>query len=214
MRKFTMEVTKLEADPEGGKAKKAVSVGSVEVYYPTLVELGFAGAIPSSWELEGKDGKIVAATEADGEAFLSMSKKVLTMLLLRCWLPSRRTPGISSTAAPLRSRTALRSQRLLRSYSLVVSVVAKPSRSRPKRTSRSKPILLALASRKLTSSKSPTGFRRRKTLCLSCLRAIRRQRLRMLRLGARRLTRHRLSASRGSFKPLAMLLNRLSPSMK
>lgn len=68
MRKFTMHVTKLEADPEGGKAKKAVDVGSVEVYYPTLEELGFKGAVPSSWELEGKDGKLVAATEADSEA--------------------------------------------------------------------------------------------------------------------------------------------------
>lgn len=69
MRKFTMHVTKLEADPEGGKAKKAISVGSVEVYYPTLIELGFAGAIPSSWEVEDKDGKPVAAKEEDSEAF-------------------------------------------------------------------------------------------------------------------------------------------------
>ncbi len=69
MRKFTMEVTKLEADPEGGKAKKAVPVGSVEVYYPTLQELGFKDAVPASWELEDKDGKPVAAKESDSEAF-------------------------------------------------------------------------------------------------------------------------------------------------
>lgn len=69
MRKFTMYVTKLEADPEGGKAKKAVDVGSVEVYYPTLQELGFSAAVPSGWELTDKDGKPVAAKETDSEAF-------------------------------------------------------------------------------------------------------------------------------------------------
>lgn len=67
MRKFTMQVTKLETAAGETKAK-AVPVGSIVVYYPLLSEMGLP-VEPSSYVDYDKDGKEIAATADNENAF-------------------------------------------------------------------------------------------------------------------------------------------------
>lgn len=67
MRKFTMQVTKLETAAGETKAK-AVPVGSVVVYYPLLSEMGIP-VDPSKYVDFDKDGKEVDSTESNEAAF-------------------------------------------------------------------------------------------------------------------------------------------------
>ena len=84
MRKYTMTVTKNEAI-EGTEKNRQVPVGTVDIYYPLLEELGFKDAKPSEWEAEGKDGKMIPSTEADPQAFPIYAEEGYDFAFSACW---------------------------------------------------------------------------------------------------------------------------------